>query len=280
MKISIFGHVCIDKNISEHSQYMGAGSPAMFISKTFRESKDCDVKIISTYGTDFLKYLNDVSIFPTIPNGDKTLAYENITIGSKRTQKARFREQAVSPTLSQELFNTIKQTDIAFFTPLLPNYSKDYIQQIVNHLDSDSLKILLPQGYFRDFDSDDNVTLRNFDEADQILPYMDIVIASEQDYPDIIETQKKWALSHNIISIVTLGEKGAIAFQGEKTIHLPTQKVRPEDIIDSVGSGDIFAAGFGYQYKLSKDVKQSGDYANKLARQCLFSPASTRTLFA
>jgi len=42
---------------------------------------------------------------------------------------------------------------------------------------------------------------------------MDIVIVSEQDFPNMVDQAKNWSLSMSTIPVVTLGAKGAIAFK-------------------------------------------------------------------
>ena len=133
-----------------------------------------------------------------------------------------------------------------------------------------TLKVLLPQGYYRDFDDEDNVRVRSFTETSGILPLIDVVILSEQDHSDMLALAKEWVSKYKIIVIITLGEKGAVAVTTEKEIQLPTRAVLEYEVVDSVGSGDIFSAGFSYRYQQTHDVKEAGRFANELARQCLF----------
>src|SRR4029079_6953279 len=106
-----------------------------------------------------------------------------------------------------------------------------------------------------------------------VIPLVDIVIVSEEDHPDMYELAKKWTEKDKGIVIITQGEEGAVALKEGKEINLPGRPVKVEDIVDSVGSGDIFSAGFAYKYKQTGDIKEAGKFANELARQCLFYPA-------
>ena len=56
----------------------------------------------------------------------------------------------------------------------------------------------------------------------------------------------------NKLLVVTRGEKGAVAIQGEEVIETSVEKNLK--ILDLTGAGDLFAAGFlhGYINKLSK----------------------------
>jgi sugar/nucleoside kinase (ribokinase family) len=270
MNICIIGTVCIDSNVSENASYTSAGSPAMFMNKIFMQFGDCNVSIIASYGPDFSQYLDGINIFPTQPNTDKTLVYENVSKAGLRTQKSYNREGAFAVELDNSIIDVLRQADIVFFAPQSPIYLKEYIQSVTVNLKSGALKVLIPQGFYRNFDSENNVLVREFIEAKDILPLMDIVIISEQDSPTMLVQAKDWALNMNVIPVVTLGEKGAVALKGNNEIQLSAIPVLENDIVDSVGSGDIFSASFAYKYKQTENLEEAGKFANAVARQCLF----------
>ncbi|MEI7579198.1 MAG: PfkB family carbohydrate kinase [bacterium] len=268
MKITILGHVCIDKNTSEHATYVTAGSPAIFMSKILKQLPENQVKILAPYGSDFLQYYSGQEIYPEVPVNKQTLIYENITKNSKREQKAWNRELALPITIDQNCRNFLTTTDLIFITPLLPNFSATYLSQTLANLPKQSLKVLLPQGYYRDFDQ--NVITRDFQEAADILPLMDLVIVSEQDHPQMLETARQWVNEFKIIVVITLGEKGALILTQSEELLIPAQVVPENEIVDSVGSGDIFSVGFAFRYLQTKSLREAGRFANALARQCLF----------
>lgn len=270
MKITILGHVCIDKNTSESSSYVAAGSPAMFMNTILKQLPDNQVTIIAPYGADFLPYKNNMNLYPKDPLGEKTLQYENITKDGVRLQKAHNRTYADPVIIDTKIEYIIATSDIVLIAPLLPNYPPEYLRSLLTHTKPEAIKILLPQGYYRDFDSKNVVHVRQFHEAERILPLVNIIIASEQDHQDMEAIAKEWAKQYNITTIITLGHKGAVAITPETCIQLPTRIVSESEIVDSVGSGDIFSAGFAYRYQQTHDVKEAGRFANKLARQCLF----------
>jgi sugar/nucleoside kinase (ribokinase family) len=271
MNISILGHVCIDKNTSENASYTAAGSPAMFMDKIFRQLPEAQTVILAPYGNDFLSYKGSATLLPRQSISDKTLVYENISKNGTREQKAYNREGATPVPLDTENAKTLATTDILFIAPLLPNYSVTYLQSILAATNPHAIKVLLPQGYYRSFDQDNHVTKRTFEEAEAILPLIDIVIVSEQDQVNMKQEILSWTQKNqHLIAVMTLSEKGAVAFQGDKEIMLPVIPVPEKDIVDSVGSGDIFSAGFAYRYQQTKNIERAGSFANALARQCLF----------
>jgi sugar/nucleoside kinase (ribokinase family) len=270
MNICIIGTVCIDNNVSENSSYTSAGSPAMYMSKIFKQLGGCDINIITSYGQDFVQYLNGVNILPPQPNTSKTMVYENVSNAGLRTQKSYNRENAFEVDLDDSIIKALRQADIVFFAPLLPMYSRKYVESVISYLQDTALKVILPQGFYRNFDFENNVLVREFVEAKEILPLMDIAVVSEQDSPTMLVEAKDWALSMNVIPIVTLGAKGAVALKGREEIMLPADAVPESEIVDSVGSGEIFTAAFTYKYKQSGNLETAGKFANAVARQCLF----------
>jgi sugar/nucleoside kinase (ribokinase family) len=85
---------------------------------------------------------------------------------------------------------------------------------------------------------------------------LDIIFANEQEITSLIEAKKfdeviNFSKQLNKLVIVTRGEKGAVAIDGDKVFETNIQKNLK--IIDLTGAGDLFAAGFlhGYINKLS-----------------------------
>jgi len=274
MNISILGHVCIDKNTSEHTSYVAAGSPAMFMNRIYKQFPNCPTNIIASYGQDFLKYLNGISIFPKTPNSKKTLVYENISKKGNRLQKAYHREEAFPVAIDDNVKNILSNSDIVFVAPLLPNFPKSYFSSIKSITDNKALIILLPQGFYRNFDNKNNVAVREFIEADDILQYVDIVIVSDQDHPNMFDVGKKWSKKNlNLIVAITEGKKGANIFKNGVNTYVKTIPVAEKDIVDSVGGGDTFSAGFAYQFKKTNNIVKAGEFANTIARQKLFFKA-------
>jgi len=270
IEILIIGHICIDHNTSEKSSYISAGGSAIFINKIFNQFKDCKTTVIASYGKDFLPYLNKIKIFPARSMYNHTLIYKNIIKNELRVQKTLYRKNASPIKIKNKVGNIIKQADILFIAPLLPNFSPKYIQQIVSFTKKKSVKILLPQGYFRNFNSQNNVTKREFLEANKVLPLLNFIIVSEEDFPQMRKVGHAWVRKNNNTVIITLGKKGALIINKNKEINIPTIPVAANKIVDSIGSGDIFSAGFAYKYMKTKNIKTAVKFANKLAYKHLF----------
>ncbi|WP_440655127.1 adenosine kinase [Candidatus Pelagibacter sp. HIMB1506] len=103
---------------------------------------------------------------------------------------------------------------------------------------------------------------------------LDITFANEQEITSLIEAKNfnevvNFSKQLNKLIIVTRGEKGAIAINGDEVVETNIQKNL--SIIDLTGAGDLFAAGFlhGYINKFStKECLEKGtEMSSKIIQQ-------------
>jgi len=103
---------------------------------------------------------------------------------------------------------------------------------------------------------------------------LDITFANEQEITSLIEAKNfdeviNFSKKLNKLIIITRGEKGAIAINGNEVVESNIQKNLK--IVDLTGAGDLFAAGFlhGYINKLStKECLEKGtEMSSKVIQQ-------------
>ena len=103
---------------------------------------------------------------------------------------------------------------------------------------------------------------------------LDITFANEQEIMSLIDAKNfdevtTFAKSLNKIIVVTRGEKGAVAINGEEIVESDIHKNLK--IIDLTGAGDLFAAGFlhGYINKLSNKrcLEKGTEMSSKIIQQ-------------
>lgn len=266
MNITVVGHVCIDRNSSESGTFLGAGSPAMFMHKIFSQLPDCILTIVGPYGDDFLPYKGSVSLYPKYPLAIQTLVYENTMNGAKRTQRCFHHAEALPVQITDDI---LSGADCICIAPLTSAYTANYIAELLSHKKMGASVFLLPQGYFRKFDTDGTVNVREFSEAQDILPLVDTVIVSDQDHADMHSIATSWASNYSCSVIVTMAEKGAIVYSGSHQTIIETTPVPQNEIISSIGAGDIFSAAVMYEFSKSRNISEAISFGHKIAGQCL-----------
>ena len=130
----------------------------------------------------------------------------------------------------------------------------------------------------------------NFDASDSwngngylktVLPYVDILFPNELEAQGIanqltsgdnasVSNNPNEALEilcrlyPNCLFIVTIGEGGVIAGKGEVLrLEVPIGKqIKKEDILDTTGAGDSFAASFLFEYLVQSNLNNNGDDNN------------------
>jgi fructokinase len=103
---------------------------------------------------------------------------------------------------------------------------------------------------------------------------LDITFANEQEITSLIDAKNfdeviNFSKKLNKLVVVTRGEKGAVAVDGDVVIETDIQKNLK--IVDLTGAGDLFAAGFlhGYINKLStnKCLEKGTEMSSKIIQQ-------------
>ena len=95
---------------------------------------------------------------------------------------------------------------------------------------------------------------------DLIKNKLDITFGNEQEISSLIGTKKfdeiiSFSKKLNRLVVITRGENGAIAIQGEKVVECLAQENL--DIVDLTGAGDLFAAGFLHGIVNNKSLDES-----------------------
>ena len=103
---------------------------------------------------------------------------------------------------------------------------------------------------------------------------LDITFANEQEITSLIEAKNfdeviNFSKQLNKLVIITRGEKGAVAINGDEVVQSNSQKNLK--IVDLTGAGDLFAAGFlhGYINKMStkKCLEKGTEMSSKIIQQ-------------
>lgn len=142
------------------------------------------------------------------------------------------------------------------------------------------LKELKQAGLTISIDTNDDPANQWDDGIDKIFPYLDILMPNEReacklagtpDFRDAIKT----LLQHVSLLIVKRGEEGATAYTRNEEVSV---KAVPVDVIDPVGAGDSFNAGFLHKWIQGKSLAESLAYGN-LAAACSTTKAGGTEAF-
>ena len=115
-----------------------------------------------------------------------------------------------------------------------------------------------------------NVVENNRDVLNEMLPYIDIVFANEEEAKSLTNMSAEDSL-HYIAdkvdtAIVKIGKKGSLIKKGEEVVRIGCNKV---DVIDTTGAGDMYAAGFLFGIINEYDLERCGIIGNLLAESII-----------
>jgi len=101
---------------------------------------------------------------------------------------------------------------------------------------------------------------------------LDIIFANEQEITSLIDANNfneviSFSKKINKLVVVTRGEKGAIAIQGEEVVK--TEIVKNLKIIDLTGAGDLFASGFLHGYVNHLSIKESLEKGTQMSARVI-----------
>lgn len=266
--IVMVGHVCIDQNVSEGTAYTSWGSALMYMDQFSRQQLGVKPALLAPYGEDFEPFSNGASLI-NAQTADPTLVYRNTTTPLGRSQSCENTEFAKPVNLAHGIKHVLSNADVILVAPLLPNFSVDYIRDVMGQRKPGSISALLPQGYFRTVSEDGGVSPREFTEATDILDMFDLAIFSEEDTPNALQQAGEWCVQSSVSLIVTQGNKGATGIVGDEIIPASTRPVPPDQIVDSVGCGDTFSMAAIYDYYRCHDLGSAMAAGNEAARDKL-----------
>ena len=101
---------------------------------------------------------------------------------------------------------------------------------------------------------------------------LDIIFANEQEITSLIEAKNfdkviNFSKQLNKLVVVTRGEKGAVAINGEKIFESKIQKNLK--IVDLTGAGDLFAAGFLHGHINKFSIKESLEKGTQMSSRVI-----------
>jgi len=227
------------------------------------------VKLVGAVGDDFKdQFINDLSrfgieheIIPSKQTGGFSLVYYDDY--GRRTLDLLGRADDIGQ-IDPLLYNDSKAVLIG---PILGEASFDTIKEIRHNFDG--LYFCDPQGLLRGADSNGRIYHEKVNGIEEIIGQFDIVKPNElegeiltgincrEDPYEAARIIKSWGPK---VVIVTLAELGSLIYDGHDFIDIAPYEV---DLVDATGSGDVYMAGFTFEYlKTGGDLRQAGYFAS------------------
>ncbi|MCU1475648.1 MAG: carbohydrate kinase family protein [Subtercola sp.] len=270
VRVSIVGHVCIDENVGDDESVTRApGSPAVYMVGEFEQLSFVEAAVIAPFGRDF-QQLSPGTPLLTRPGERPTLLYRNLFVDGHRHQECRHTDGADAAPLDHAARRRLAHSDIVIVAPLLDTFSAEYIEQIVASVPRAALKVLLPQGYFRQVGADHRVSQTAFADYARILPFFDLVIFSDEDCDNALDRATEYSSQiPQTRIVVTQNKHGATLFEAGGAVSVAATPVETVDSLVTIGAGDVFSAHLAVAYSASRDLVGAVTTANAAAGRFL-----------
>ena len=259
MKLAIFAHCAIDTISIGENNYEQIGGSACYCGLTAREFK-FDVDLYTKFGNDFPKqYLSDNKINLINAESAKNTTKFAISItGADRTLKL---ENQCDPI---DYSNT--KADGHLVSPIYHEISNETLKQIK---DDSNFLFVDPQGFLREKDSQNNVSLQKNDidlsgvNAIKVNPEEAQQLVSGTNDEMMVALQKKG------VEYVLLTNKTEVSLLVKDKVYSIT--LPNKEIHDTTGIGDIFCAAFCCTMLKEKDYLWALCFAGGAAQAALDS---------
>ncbi len=126
-----------------------------------------------------------------------------------------------------------------------------------------------------------SIIKKNVHDMHSMLQYFDILFGTKDEFlallnncnaatdEEIAEIAKKL----NAISVITMGERGAMIVYQDSIYNIPAEKVN--QVVCTVGAGDAFAGGFLYGYTHNMSLEESGKIGAHVAAKIVQIESTT-----
>jgi 1D-myo-inositol 3-kinase len=248
IKFLAIGHFTHD--VTEDGLILGG---AASYSSIAAQRLGMQARVVSAVGKDFLHFdkLNGISIsLADDQNTIQTTTFQNIYTDGVRKQTLKGVSAPIKPEhIPAEWLNA----EIVYLCPVA-----DEVDPSIARIFPDSLIGASPQGWMRQWDDQGHVYQRKWKNAENVLPYLDALIMSEEDissFPEVVNEYRELVK----IMVLTRGERGCTLYYNGKIKDFPAFKTT---LVDPTGAGDVFAVAFLRELFRTRDPYKASIFAN------------------
>ncbi len=203
---------------------------------------------------DLKKYGVDTSNVKLMPNKKTAVS---VILTSKEGGRTVMIHRGACENLSLQTLSPFPKASWAYVCNLGGTFKN--VRGVIDYLNSSDYKIFWNPGLNE---------LKNFDTA--VLKKVDILSLNLEEASSLANIPQKdikkllsfFSKFKNLLTLITLGSKGAFAIDSSEILHTSSLKV---DVVNSLGAGDAFGSAFLYAYLKYKDKKVALEYGIKNA---------------
>ena len=262
MKVGIFSHCTMDTIIYENEQYDAPGGPASYCSITAKKQKH-DVNLYTKFGANYPleEFFNEnkINMHDALSSKDTT----KFRIELNNSNRKLFVEN-----MCDNIDFIENNDDGTIISPVFDEISSDTYSQIKN---SDNFTFLDPQGFLREKNSDNEVSLKRTSldlaniDAIKMNPDELYALTGLSGHDGIKQLQK---LGIEYVIHTNKQEISLLVKDKLYTIFLPKMT-----LTDTTGIGDIFCSTFTCTMLKEKDFLWALSFAGGAAQSALESKA-------
>tara|TARA_B100000609_G_scaffold81282_1_gene64948 strand:- start:2310 stop:3182 length:873 start_codon:yes stop_codon:yes gene_type:complete len=262
MKVGIFSHCTMDTIIYENEQYDAPGGPASYCSITAKKQKH-DVNLYTKFGANYPleEFFNEnkINMHDALSSKDTT----KFRIELNNSDRKLFVEN-----MCDNIDFIENNDDGTIISPVFDEISLDTYSQIKN---SDNFTFLDPQGFLREKNSDNEVSLKRTSldlaniDAIKMNPDELYALTGLSGHDGIKQLQK---LGIEYVIHTNKQEISLLVKDKLYTIFLPKMT-----LTDTTGIGDIFCSTFTCTMLKEKDFLWALSFAGGAAQSALESKA-------
>jgi len=262
MKVGIFSHCTMDTIIYENEQYDAPGGPASYCSITAKKQKH-DVNLYTKFGANYPleEFFNEnkINMHDALSSKDTT----KFRIELNNSDRKLFVEN-----MCDNIDFIENNDDGTIISPVFDEISLDTYSQIKN---SDNFTFLDPQGFLREKNSDNQVSLKRTSldlaniDAIKMNPDELFALTGLSGHDGIKQLQK---LGIEYVIHTNKQEISLLVKDKLYTIFLPKMT-----LTDTTGIGDIFCSTFTCTMLKEKDFLWALSFAGGAAQSALESKA-------